>query len=137
MTTLTISETLSLQRFGFHIFVEHNSDDSPTGFLARTVGLLQTYGHPEIEIVHEVDQPHKIIHAAIALIRKGVVFQDNESYKEILANNYCARAVRYDRDNTSVIRLILPDPSNNTEAASMSAGLSMQYIPSNNLRDRH
>jgi hypothetical protein len=88
-----------VQRFGWHcLSVRPREGDTGSQF-TYTIGLSETFGHPEI-VIFGLDSKvsHGILSDCVAMIRNGIAFRPNVEYPDVVGGDYKVmfKAVRKD-----------------------------------------
>ncbi|HZH90257.1 MAG TPA: DUF4262 domain-containing protein [Pyrinomonadaceae bacterium] len=83
-------KTLSdVAEYGWHVVMVFEDDEGP-GF-AYTVGLYQTFRHPEILIIGlNVDLMSNILNSVGDDIKTGTIYEAGKEYSEIVENYKCS-----------------------------------------------
>ena len=83
-------------KFGWHV-VAVKVDGTTEDKFAFTVGLFETYEHPELVIVGlQMNAAHGILSTCVAKIEEGKRFEDGQSRSDIL-NRFTAAVVAVDK----------------------------------------
>ena len=108
--------------YGLSVLHVHEEPGSP-GF-AYSIGLWETFGHPEILIIGlRREQGHGIINACADLIRAGTVFREGERYSDVLKGyavefleiapdyhpTYLGSAIRFYGKRVPALQIVYPD----------------------------
>ena len=110
-----------IEKFGWSAIYVYPDASNPVPF-GYTVGMMETYGHPEL-IVYGLgtEDAHGVLRNAARLIKNGEVLTDGESYKEIVDEPYSIEArshhsgppmnwaTKYYDQETEAIQLVWPD----------------------------
>ncbi|MGE5525135.1 MAG: DUF4262 domain-containing protein [Rhodospirillaceae bacterium] len=77
-----------IETFGWHCVNVHptHGDERP-GF-SYTIGLTETYDHPEIMIFGLGERAHALLRECAELVKKGTTFVPDEPNGEVLASGY-------------------------------------------------
>lgn len=105
--------------FGYDIKREHNLGDRPF-FDFHTVGLMESFGHPELQIIYPLPQSavQYIFHTIVnECIKKGHVLEDGEFLEGMLNEDYKMKVVKINHPNVDgqpreFLRLLMPDKDN-------------------------
>jgi len=78
----------NIEHYGLHVIkVLEDENNPPFGY---SIGLFETYGHPEILIVGlKLDLIHSLINIIAEKIKEGAVFAHGKYYPDILTNFNC------------------------------------------------
>jgi hypothetical protein len=77
-----------IEDYGWHVVKVFTKDSGPD--FAYSIGLFQSFGHPEILIVGlGLDTMHQIINNIGAEVKRGKTFQDGQSSDDILEGYEC------------------------------------------------
>jgi len=79
----------NIDQYGWHCLNVWSrvGDDEHTAF-SYTIGLTESYGHPEIMIFGLGDKAHGILNECANLIKKGARFVPNEPNPDVLTGDY-------------------------------------------------
>ncbi len=78
-----------IEKYGWHVMKVFAKDPRPS--FAYSIGLFQTFGHPEILIVGlALDTMHQILNNIGSDVKQGKRFQDGQSSDDILDGYECA-----------------------------------------------
>lgn len=104
----------SIEKYGWYThFITDEDDSSPTGFNAHTHHLMESYGHPDLQIVIPMEPQlvSYIFHNAVnEYIKKGIPLEVGKEYKNIIGNGYSITVIKVkETDDREVLRIIFPD----------------------------
>lgn len=80
----------------------------------HTHGLLEKYGHADLELVFPLaaDAAHAVLAGVVALIKEGRKFVDGQVADDVLSSGFRVKFVQSREGGRVVLRVLLPDPSN-------------------------
>jgi hypothetical protein len=110
-------------------YVTHDHDCSPTGVNIHTHGLPEKFGHLDIQIVCPLSQmvAHGVLYNCVAKIKEGKTFVPGEVVEGLVTNGYKVKFVQAREMGRDVLRLIIPDKSNNVERGDLTHPFAIQY----------
>lgn len=78
---------------------------------AHTHGLIETFKHPDLQIVLPLGERtcHSVFHTVVDRIKKGDKFEHNQVAQEIIQNNLSVQFVEAQEGGRNVLRIIFPD----------------------------
>ena len=78
-----------IQKFGWHCLSVFPTQDEEGEIFTYTVGLTETFGHPEIMIFGlNKDTAHGILTDCVEIIRSGNVFLSDEEYSNVIGGGF-------------------------------------------------
>ena len=78
-----------VERFGWHCLSVHPGEGKVGTHVTYTIGLTETFDHPEIMIFGLSNKiSHGILSDCVQMIREGTVFQPNVEYPEVISGEY-------------------------------------------------
>jgi hypothetical protein len=80
---------LDVHRFGWHCLSVHPRAGEAGSQFTYTIGLSETFGHPEIMIFGlDSKVSHGILHDCVNMIRNGTVFLPNVAYPGVIGGDF-------------------------------------------------
>jgi hypothetical protein len=112
--------------FGWYWQYVCDSKDHPYGINIHTHGLSKYGGHPDIQLCLLIpsNKAQDLLHSLVDNIKDGARYEVGVRYSDILVYGYEVCFIKVGED---LIRIILPDSSNNLEADTMGASFREQY----------
>ncbi len=118
-----------LRECGWAAHIVPNSDESPTGFNAHTHGLLESFGHPDLQVVYRFD-PSTIgllFNEVVERIKAGLVLTDGYQGEIVPGVSFVVITAR--ESGRDVLRLVFPDDQGSLDRATMTQPQVQQFYP--------
>jgi hypothetical protein len=122
-----------LEGYGWytHLVPQDQSDNTPTGFNAHTHYISKFLNHPDFQIVFPLrgELLMAIFHVLADRIKKGETFEPGKTYNLYLdkRERVEVRFAHAVECNRPVLRIILPDPSYETDREKMAEPYRRQW----------
>lgn len=113
-----------MEKQGYYV---HAVEDAvfPTGYNIHTHGILETFSHPDIQIVMPLD--HKtasgVLASAVKIIKDGNMFESGKKYSKIL-NGYDVTFFETKDGGRNILRMILPDVKGNLDKGTFKGDIN-------------
>lgn len=97
--------------FGWYAHYVPDDDQCPGGINYHTHGLIESYGHKDLQIVFPLDMNmcHSIATEVVDKIKAGAKFVPDTFYDEILGNGYKVQFIEAKECDRDVLRILIPD----------------------------
>ena len=132
----------SMKKYGWYAHYVPGDTTSPTEFNAHTHGFMDTWKHPDVQIVAPMPQgtAHGIFWAVVNQLKEGKRFEPGTEYAEILEGYTVRFAWAREGSETHfkpgsaihivgrpVLRIILPDKEGRTDRSTMEEPYRIQW----------
>lgn len=116
----------ALAKYGYYI--HYVMDAGPMGLNAHTHGLVESFGHPDLQIVLPLstNMVGSLLADAVALIKNGRRFASGEVTGGIV-KNYNVKFLAARENGRDVLRIIIPDAAGNLDYDRLSPDFTHQY----------
>lgn len=121
-------EAEQLEKSGWFIHFVAGDPDRSIAPNYHTHGLVETYQHPDLQIVVPLDTKtlYHIFHTIVDEIKQGSHYVPGRDYSGIL-RGYDVRFVVAEEGNRELYRVILPDAHGNLDRESIQGSFLHQY----------
>ena len=122
-------ENEALEKHGWYVHYVGADEDVPTGYNAHTHGLVEKYGHPDLQIVCPL--PPQVAHGTfwniVNRIAAGEKFKNGDIVENIAGNGYKVKFVNAWENDRLVLRVIIPDKHHNLDRDTLTGNFELQY----------
>ena len=125
-------EQENFRRNGFIAHVVKEDEESPTGFNVHTHGFMESWNHPDIQIVLPMteDMLKLTIKEIAERVKHGAKFRPGDRAENII-KGATVKFIHAVEDNRSVLRVILPDRQGKLDKEAMEDRFQIQYEKTN------
>lgn len=122
-------ENQMLQEYGWFVHYVGHDPDVPYNFNAHTHGLLEGYGHLDLQVVFPLreDTCHSILATLAERIKAGEKFHHGQRVEKVIGNNLQILLHEAIETGRPVLRIILPDKEGNLDANTLTDVFKNQY----------
>lgn len=122
-------ENEAIKKHGWYVHYVGDDRDVPTGYNAHTHGLVEKYGHPDLQIVCPL--PSQVAHGTfwniVDRIAAGEKFKNGDIVGNIAGNGYKVKFVNAWENDRPVLRVIIPDKHHNLDRDTLTGNFGLQY----------
>lgn len=99
-----------MKKYGWYAHFVPGDDSSPTNFNAHTHGFVESWNHPDIQIVIYMpeEQLHSILIRMAELVKSGKKFKPGKKYDDVL-ETFPVTFAWAQEGGRRLLRMILPD----------------------------
>lgn len=121
-----------LQEYGWYAHFVPEDPDFPNHINYHTHGLLENFGHPDLQICFPVstEVAHGIFSEIVDVIKSGGQFQAGNKYAGILAGDFIIELIHAVECGRMILRIVFPNKSGTYEGDIFSSQFEQTYLDS-------
>lgn len=123
-------EMEKMAEYGWIAHFVGDDSDSPTGYNVHTHGLVESFDHPDLQIVCPMPEQlaHKLLCNLVSQItEEGKKFKAGDVVERVLGQGYKTKLVDAQECGRPVLRLIMPDEKGNLDVDKLEESYRIQY----------
>lgn len=139
MEALQKKQAAILEKYGWMVHYVFDDDEFPNRTNYHTHGISDNFNHPDLQICLPI-QPevaHGLFEAAINNIKKGLVYDANIEYDNILAGGFKVKFMETQDGSRKVLRMLIPDENGGYDAPYYKEQLNTDCIIEQSRRRHH